>query len=127
MDLAGILDGVAYRRFLDDPKAIEANPAWHEYPLPPELQDLDTRFFRSDRTGRLQGGLFGLDAVHPTTSAYGVIAQAALDVLTAAGVAATPIDFARLRSQDTLNTDPPALFQTLFALISPFLTQLVKP
>jgi len=127
MDLAGILDGLAYRRYLDDPAAVAANPDWQPYPLPPELADLDTQFFRSDRTGRLQGGLFGLDAVHPTTSAYGVIAQAVLDVLSAAGVASTPINFARLRTQDTLNTHPPALFQTLFGLLSPFLTQLVRP
>jgi hypothetical protein len=127
MDLAGILDGLAYRRYLDDPAAIAANPDWQPYSLPPELADLDTRFFRSDRTGRLQGGLFGLDAVHPTTSAYGVIAQAVLDVLSAAGVASTPIDFAQLRTQDTLNSHPPALFQTLFGLLSPFLTQLVRP
>jgi hypothetical protein len=127
MDLAGILDGLAYRRYLDDPAAIAANPDWQPYSLPPELADLDTRFFRSDRTGRLQGGLFGLDAVHPTTSAYGVIAQAVLDVLSAAGVASTPIDFAQLGNQDTLNSHPPALFQTLFGLLSPFLTQLVRP
>jgi hypothetical protein len=74
----------------------------------------------------LQGGLFGLDAVHPTTSAYGIIAQAVLDVLSAAGVASTPIDFARLRTQDTLNSDPPALFQTLFGLLSPFLAHFVR-
>lgn len=127
MDLAGTLDGLAYRRYLDDPAAVAANPDWQPYPLPPELADLDTQFFRSDRTGRLQGGLFGLDAVHPTTSAYGVIAQAVLDVLSAAGVASTPIDFAPLRTQDTLNSHPPALFQALFGLLSPFLTQLVRP
>jgi hypothetical protein len=127
MDLAGTLDGLAYRRYLDDPAAIAANPDWQPYSLPPELADLDTRFFRSDRTGRLQGGLFGLDAVHPTTSAYGVIALAVLDVLSAAGLASTPIDFAQLRTQDTLNSHPPALFQTLFGLLSPFLTQLVRP
>ena len=127
MDMAGILDGLAHRRFLDDRAAATAHPAWEPYPVPSELEDLDTRFFRSDRTGRLQGGLFGLDAVHPTTSAYGLIAQAVLDVLTAAGVASTPVDFAKLGAQDTLNSDPPALFQTLFGLLSPFLTQFVKP
>ena len=89
MDMAGILDGLAHRRYLDDPAAAAANPAWEPYPVPPELEDLDTRFFRSDPTGRLQGGLFGLDAVHPTTSGYGLIAQAVLDVLAAAGVTST--------------------------------------
>ena len=123
MDLAGMLDGLAYRRYADDPAAQAANPAWKPYPLPPALADLDTRFYRSDRTGRLQGGLFGLDAVHPTISAYGLIAQALLDVLTVGKVASTPIDFAALRTQDTLNARPPALFQTLFGLLSPFLTQ----
>jgi hypothetical protein len=127
MDLAGVLDGVAHRRFLDDPAAAAANAAWEPYPLPPELADLDTRFFRSDRSGRLQGGLFGLDAVHPTTSGYGVITQAVLDVLAVAGVASTPVDFAQVRAQDTLNTEPPALFETLFGLLSPFLTLFVRP
>lgn len=126
LDLAGILDGLAHRRFLDDPATVTANPDWQPHPLPDALADLDTRFFRSDRTGRLQGGLFGLDAVHPTTSAFGIIAQAVLDVLTVADVASTPVDFAQVRAQDTLNTDPPALFETLFALLSPFLAQLVK-
>jgi lysophospholipase L1-like esterase len=125
LDLAGILDGLAYRRFLDDPAALAANPDWKPYPLPPAITDLDTRFYRSDRTGRLQGGLFSLDGVHPTISAYGVIAQAALDVLTAAGVHSSTIDFAHLRTQDTLNAHPPALFQTLLTLLAPFLTQLV--
>ena len=125
LDMAGILDGLAHRRFLADPSAAAAHDNWEPYPLPPELADLDTRFFRSDRTGRLQGGLFGLDGVHPTTSGYGIIAQAVLDVLTVAQVASTPIDVARLRAQDTLNTHPPALFQTLFGLLSPFLTRFV--
>ena len=105
--MAGILDGLAHRRFLADPSAAAAHDNWEPYPLPPVFADLDTRFFRSDRTGRLQGGLFGLDGVHPTTSGYGIIAQAVLDVLTVAQVASTPIDVARLRAQDTLNTHPP--------------------
>ena len=107
------------------PSATAAHDDWEPYPLPPELADLDTRFFRSDRTGRLQGGLFGLDGVHPDHERLRVIAQAVLDVLTVAQVASTPIDFARLRAQDTLNTHPPALFQTLFGLLSPFLTRFV--
>ena len=124
VDLCGILDGVAYRRYLTDPAARTANQAWQPYPLPAPIADLDTRFYRSDETGRLQGGLFGLDAVHPTTAGYGIIAQSVLDVLGAAGITNPGIDFAQLRAQDTLNSSPPALFTRIFTLLAPFLTRL---
>ena len=81
----------------------------------------------SDETGRLQGGLFGLDAVHPTTAGYGIIAQAVLDVLNAAGIASPRIDFTQLLAQDTLNSRPPALFTRIFTLLAPFLTRLAGP
>jgi hypothetical protein len=124
VDLCGILDGVAYRRFLADPAAATAQQGWQPYPLPVPIADLDTRFFRSDETGRLQGGLFGLDAVHPTTVGYGIIARSVLDVLSAAGIASPGIDFTRLLAQDTLNSSPPALFTRIFTLLAPFLTRL---
>jgi lysophospholipase L1-like esterase len=123
-DLCGILDGVAYRRYLADPAAATAQQGWQPYPLPAPIADLDTRFYRSDETGRLQGGLFGLDAVHPTTVGYGIIAQAVLDVLSAAGITSPGIDFAQLLAQDTLNSSPPALFTRIFTLLAPFLTRL---
>jgi hypothetical protein len=124
VDLCGILDGVSYRRYLDDDAAAAAQQAWQPYPLPAAIAGLDTRFYRSDETGRLQGGLFGLDAVHPTTAGYGIIAQAILDVLSAAGIPSPGIDFTELLAQDTLNSSPPALFNRLFTLLAPFLTRL---
>ena len=124
VDLCGILDGVAYRRFLTDPAARTANQGWQPYPLPAPIANLDTRFFRSDETGRLQGGLFGLDAVHSTTVGYGIVAQSVLDVLRADGIANPGIDFTWLLAQDTLNSSPPALFTRILSLISPFLTRL---
>jgi hypothetical protein len=125
LDLCGILDGVALRRFATDKQAADRN-GWEPYPLPEPLADLDTRFFQSDRTGRRQGGLFGLDGVHPTTSGYGVIASALLDVLAAGGVSSTPIEFAALRRQDTLNHNPPALLEPVLGLVTPFLTRFVS-
>ena len=92
-----------------------------------QLHGLDTRFFRSDRSGRLQGGLFGLDGVHPTVSGYAVLTGAVLDVLAAAGVAPkNPPDYAALRRRDALNSDPPALMTTAFDLVTPFLNRLVS-
>jgi len=126
LDLCGILDGLAQRRYVDDSDAAEAN-GWEPYPLPAEFEGLTTRFFLSDRTGRLQGGLFGLDGVHPTTSGYAVLAGAVLDVLAVAGVKpVNPVDYADLGRRDTLNTDPPALMTTALDLVTPFLSRLVS-
>jgi len=125
LDLCGILDRLAYRRYVTDPAAAERNN-WQPYPLPKPIADLDTRFFLADHSGRIQGGLFGLDAVHPTTSGYGVIAQAVLDLLSADGVASTPIDFATVRQQDTLNSQPPPLLKTMLSLLTPFLTRFLS-
>jgi hypothetical protein len=124
-DLCGVLDGLAYRRFVTDAEA-RARNAWQAQRLPAELADLDTRFFRSDRTGRLQGGLFGLDGVHPTTSGYGIVADELVAVLATAGVAAKHVDFAALRREDTLNQNPPALMATAFDIATPFLARLVS-
>ena len=78
LEIAGLLDRLAHRRFIDDPTA---RPAWWTpYPLPPALQALrpvpDSRFLTADgEGGRASGGLFSLDGVHPTTVGYGLIAQ----------------------------------------------------
>ena len=93
---------------------------------PAPIADLDTRFFRSNENGRRQGGLFGLDGIHPTSSGYGIIAQEVIDVLAAAGVPAAPIDFAALLAADTLNSDPPALVDDVINLIAPFATRFLS-
>lgn len=122
LDIAGLLDRLACRRYLDDP---QARPSWwRPYPLPPELAALspapDSRFLTSDGTGRRSGGLFSLDGVHPTTVGYGLIAQEMIDIMVRAGVTfyqpdgQTPrigpvrVDFTRLIRRDTLLTHPPA-------------------
>ncbi len=121
LDIAGLLDRLASRRYLEDP---QARPDWwRPYPLPPELAVLrpvpDSRFLTSDGTGRLSGGLFSLDGVHPTTVGYGIIAQELIDIMVRAGVQFTQpdgqtprtgpvrVDFTRLIRRDTLLTRPP--------------------
>ena len=120
LDLCGILDGLAERRFVQDADAAARND-WQKYPLPAPIADLTTQFYLSDPSGRVQGGLIGLDAIHPTTSGYGIVAQAVLDILQKDGVPVTPIDFTALLARDELNTHPPALFKQLFQFASPFL------
>lgn len=122
LDLCGLLDGLSYRRFTADKAAAQRNN-WQRFVLPEPIADLDTRFFLADKTGRRQGGLFGLDGIHPTTAGYGIIGQAVLDILAGAGVTTKPIDFFALRAKDTLNTQPPALVSAMLELLAPFLTR----
>ena len=133
LDLAGLLDRLAFRRYADDP---QARPDWWEpYVLPDELvgqvPPLDTRFFRSGPEGRTEGGLFSLDGVHPTTITYGLIAQEMIDIMVAAGVtfrypggaerrSPVRVDFERLLRLDTLIADPPASLSSNLALIGWF-------
>jgi hypothetical protein len=126
-DMCGLLDRLAYRRYLNSPRS---RPDWFApYPLPPELRALsplpDTRFFRSDVKGRLAGGLIALDGVHPTTVGYGIMAQEIITIMSV--LAKVPfrnqsggganVDFARLIGQDTLIFEPPKLLdETLKAI-----------
>ena len=87
-DLGALLDRLAIRRYIESPWA---RPSWWTpYELPEQLRALDpvpnTRFFRAGRQGRTDGGLFSLDGVHPTTIAYGVLAQEVMKVMELAGV-----------------------------------------
>jgi hypothetical protein len=125
LDLCGLLDGLAHRRFATD-RAAAAGNDWRGYELPAAIAHLDSRFFRSGKDGRTQGGLFGLDGVHPTTAGYGIIAKEVLDILAAEGVTTKPVDFAALLAKDTLNARPPALLEQLLTMLGPFLTTFVS-
>jgi len=121
LDVAGLLDRLASRRYINDPNA---RPSWWTpYPLPPLLHALnpqpDSRFLTADgHGGRATGGLFSLDGVHPTTVAYGLIAQEMINIMRSAKVdffganaalRSDPVmvDFARLLRRDTLVNHPP--------------------
>ncbi|WP_207898660.1 hypothetical protein [Amycolatopsis pittospori] len=121
LDVAGLLDRMASRRYITDPTA---RPEWWTpYPLPPQLKALspapDSRFITGDgQGGRASGGLFSLDGVHPTTVAYGIIAQEMITIMRRAGVEfrsptgqprqdPVTVDFDRLIRRDTLLTRPP--------------------
>jgi len=120
-DVAGLLDRLAQRRYIED--VLARPPWWVPYPLPPELQALtpvpDSRFLTSDgQGGRATGGLFSLDGVHPTTVGYGILAQELIQVMRRAGVEfrmpdgtvrpdPVTVDFTRLIRRDTLVTRPP--------------------
>jgi hypothetical protein len=121
LDAAGLLDRLASRRYITDPNA--RPPWWTPYPLPPALGTLtpppDSLFLTGDgHGGRATGGLFSLDGVHPTTVAYGILAQEIITIMRRAGVPfygpngglrsdPVTVDFARLLRLDTLVQHPP--------------------
>jgi hypothetical protein len=126
LDIAGILDRLASRRYIDDPNA---RPTWWKpYVLPPIIKALqpepDSRFLTGDGSGgRATGGLFSLDGVHPTTVAYGLIAQEMINIMQSAGVvfqhasgeqrlAPIAVDFNRLILRDTLIRFPPQILRS---------------
>ena len=130
-ELGGLLDSLASKRYLSDPAA--RPPWWQEYDLPPALKALDpvpnTRFFESGAQGRVDGGLFSLDGVHPTTIGYGVVAREVMTIMQRdAGVefrtpmgdvrpAAVDVDWGRLIAADTLISAPPALLDDGLGLL----------
>ncbi len=133
LDLCGLLDRLAYRRYVKDDAArarngvpVVRNGDAVEHKLPEAIEHLDSRFFLSDRSGVLQGGLFGLDGIHPTTVGYGLVAKEVLAVLARAGVPSKPIDFNALLAADTLNSQPPALVTQALKLIAPIATRFVS-
>ena len=114
LDLCGLLDRLAFRRYIADSTA---QPTWwatKAYQLPPPLSALtpqpDTRFFTSNELGRLTGGLIALDGVHPTTIGYAILAQEVFQILRNADPTGHDpgIDFSAALAADTLVTNPPA-------------------
>ena len=96
----------AYYRSL----GISDHPLLHLEPIPSTLL-LETQ----DRL-RLNGGLFSLDNVHPSTIGYGIVAEAFLREMQRAGVSgADPIhlDWRQIITQDFLLQSPPALWDDI--------------
>ena len=110
VDISGVLDRMAFRRYLEVPAA--RPDWWTEYVLPKEFEKVlkfrpDTRFLASRKGKVLQGGLVSLDGVHPTTIGYSIVAHEFAQVMKGAGVAfAKDIDFTEAARSDTLLSDP---------------------
>jgi lysophospholipase L1-like esterase len=132
-----VLDRLAYRRNDGQPRydfpaglvqALAANPKTSHRVRPDGTLLLDTRFFQIPEhrpaanapsdvwLAQYQGGLFGLDGVHPTTTGYGLIAHEVLKVMQSVGVGgADPnkLDWVNIVQNDTLLTDPPGILSSL--------------
>jgi hypothetical protein len=120
LDTCGLLDRLASRRYLLDPAA--RPDWWTPYELPAVLAACDpppdSRFLAATDAGRVSGGIFSLDGVHPTTIAYGLLAQEFVRVMSAAGVVfrdgdgrerppPVEVDIGAVLQRDTLVLDTP--------------------
>jgi len=111
VDIAGVHDRLARRRYLDTPAA--KPDWWTPYDVPQPLLDAlgfepDTLFLRSGPDGITQGGFVSLDGVHPTVAGYAIVAHEFIRAMRDAGVAfaAPGVDWAWAVAQDTLLSDP---------------------
>ncbi|MEB3356309.1 MAG: hypothetical protein VKK04_06255 [Synechococcales bacterium] len=89
---------------------------WDDHPLL-QLEPVPSvlRYGTKDAV-RIQGGLFSLDSVHPTTIGYGIVAEEFLAAMQAAGVeGADPrqLDWPGIIAQDTLIQSPPVLWDDI--------------
>ncbi|MBI5829936.1 MAG: hypothetical protein HZB20_10460 [Chloroflexi bacterium] len=109
VDMCDSLDRAAFRR----------NQGQPSYNFPKEIADLTTQLFQIDRTGnRLRGGLFSLDALHPTHSGYALVAHEFRQAMMAAyKLPMRPIDFAAERAKDSLVNHPPRTLDDVFGFI----------
>lgn len=87
VDIHWALERLAFRRYMEDP-SVPPPPGWSPYELPDayEKLNLNTKFLRADQGERVSGGIFSLDGIHPTTVAYGLVAQEFINVMQANGV-----------------------------------------
>jgi hypothetical protein len=143
VDYCKVLDQMAYRRQAGHPTfqfpgglvaALEKNPGTKFRVFPAAAPGgekrvlLDTRYFnvkskeKADAKDfdamqrKFLGGLFSLDAIHPTTVGYGIMAHKLLEVMQAAGVKdADParLDWDGIVAADTLLMDLPRPLENL--------------
>ena len=108
VDICQLLDDIAYRRNRGNLKRA----------LPPPIADLSTQYFEIHPHGKIkQGGLFGLDGVHPTTAGYGLIAQAYVDAMKQVEPNIRDIDFTELRQLDSLVSSPPLVLDDVYGMV----------
>ncbi|MFA4844938.1 MAG: hypothetical protein WC654_00040 [Patescibacteria group bacterium] len=115
VDVCAMLDELAVRRNHGSPT----------FKLPPALADLSVRFFETQPGGRLRnGGLIGLDGIHPTFCGYALVAQRFIEAmrpheatLHPNGAGIRDIDFADARRWDTLVSRPPGTLDDVMGML----------
>jgi len=111
VDISRALQEIAYKR--------NAGQVQYKFPEFFDLQypGVNTKYYHADAYGRLrQGGIVGLDGIHPTAIGQGLIAYEFLKVMKDAGVSVDPKDlnWQQIFNDDELYSKPIPIMQELY-------------
>ncbi len=122
VDTADILNRLAVKRnhLISSPeeplRAYYRSLGINDHPLTRLDPVPSTLLLETNDRNRINGGLFSLDCVHPSTIGYGIIAEAFLRKMDEVGVyGAKPshLNWDQIIAQDTLQQSPPALWDDI--------------
>jgi hypothetical protein len=110
VDISRALQEIAYKR--------NAGQVQYKFPEFFDLQypGVNTKYYHADAQGRLrQGGIIGLDGIHPTAVGQGLIAYEFLKVMKDVGVVnSTDLNWQQIFNSDTLYSQPIPIMQELY-------------
>lgn len=115
-----LLDSMATKRYIEDPDARPAGFVPYDWPPPLDALDphLGTKYLRSKRGKRVEGGIFSLDGIHPTVIGSALIAHEMAQLLKSlAHPDIGDVDLAEALESDALNTRPPEILDSALAVI----------
>lgn len=109
VDICDAFDCMAWKRNNGEPP-FEFPPYFHTVDSP-----VNTKYYHADASGNIeQGGIFGLDGVHPSAVGQGLIADAFMNVMRDAGVDFDSVlDWEAIFNSDTLYSRPVTLMGEL--------------
>lgn len=128
VDVCNLFDRLAYRRqkgkstYIFPPELVaglKVHPVTKDRFTADGQPILDTRYLRfdfskTDPEEKYRGGLFSLDAIHPTTTGYGIVADEFLKVMAKVlPIQPKPLNWLKIVDADTLLTNPPENLQNL--------------
>lgn len=110
VDISKALQEIAYKRNAGEVQY--QFPAFFDFQYP----RVNTKYYHADAQGRLrQGGIVGLDGIHPTAIGQGLIAYEFLKVMNKAGVVDTiDLNWQEIFNSDSLYSQPIPIMQELY-------------
>lgn len=110
VDVAEALNQIAYKRNNSSPTYDFPDVFDYIHPM------VNTKYYHADQQGTLkQGGIFGLDGVHPTVIGHGLVAFEFLKVMKDAGIVSdTDLPWAEIFAADRLYQEPIPLMHEIY-------------
>lgn len=111
VDIATLLTELAYKRNNGEPN-YDRLPSYFKFVYP----QVNTKYYHANKEGRfVQGGLFGLDGVHPSAIGHGIIANEFMNVMKGVGVQFTKeLNWPQIFKNDLLYSNPIPIMHELY-------------